>query len=296
MLFNRKFVGYPRGMLAVCVVLLIIGATGCGKKPGHTSGGDSSAQQDFPAGSVFAQAKALQTAKDFQGAVKLYKRGLAEATGPYHAAAGLQLGQMYVELQDVDGAIAGYRDAWTKAPEGASKEDAHAKFLQLIAFERYRDKVTEPGDDPAKRMETVHAVAKWLAGERFVLNGGEVLDTSTGLTWKRCLAGQTFDGGIACEGSPTRVSWDQAQTMAEPGWRLPTAAELMTLFDDRGGKRPRINKIAFPLEKHPYYMQAWSSEAKDGWQTKKYVSYEGDAAAAIGDDPSTVEKTVRLVR
>ncbi len=294
MLFNCKFVGHPQVMLSVCLALVIVGTAACGKKT--TPVADSSAQQDFPAGSVFAQAKALQKAKDFREAGRLYKRGLAEADGPYHAAAGLQMGLMYVELQDVDGAIAGYRYAWTKAPEGAAKEDAHAKFLQLVAFQWNREKVTAPGDDPVKRMEVVHAAAKWLAGERFVLKGSEVLDTSTSLTWKRCLVGQTIADGFACEGSPERVSWDQAQTMAEPGWRLPTAAELMTLFDDRGGKRPRINIIAFPLENHPYYIRTWSSEAKDGWQTKKYVSYEGDAAAATGDDPSAMEKTVRLVR
>ena len=93
MLFNRNFVGHPRVMLSVCLALVIIGTAACGKKT--TPVADSSAQLDFPAGSVFAQATALQKAKDFQGAGKLYKRGLGEVAAPYtpyHAAAGLQMG------------------------------------------------------------------------------------------------------------------------------------------------------------------------------------------------------------
>jgi hypothetical protein len=191
----------PITRVLTVVLALVLGCAGCGKKPAPAPGANAASEMQFVPGSLFAQAEQLRDACKFDEAGTMFKCGLSEPDGPFHAQASRQMGLMYVDLQNVGKAIEGFRGAWTKAPEGAAKDDAHAKFLQLIAFDRYRSNTTGPGDDPAKQLEIARTTAQWLAGERFVLNGSEVRDTSTNLIWQRCLVGQTMQDGIECEGN-----------------------------------------------------------------------------------------------
>jgi len=69
---------------------------------------------------------------------------------------------------------------------------------------------------------------------RFVLNttGDEVTDTQSGLIWKRCFEGQSFDG-VNLTGEPEKLTWDAAMAYAaaQPdGWRLPTLEEFRELY------------------------------------------------------------------
>lgn len=65
----------------------------------------------------------------------------------------------------------------------------------------------------------------------YAAEGHQVVDRSTGLVWKRCAEGQTWDGA-GCAGAASRFSFDAAQVVtANPsGWRLPTVKELFTLI------------------------------------------------------------------
>ena len=72
---------------------------------------------------------------------------------------------------------------------------------------------------------------------RFIVdsNKGTVLDTRTGLTWKRCVEGQS---GEACVGSTVYLNWGAALSRAEASafagfkdWRIPNSKELESLLE-----------------------------------------------------------------
>jgi hypothetical protein len=69
---------------------------------------------------------------------------------------------------------------------------------------------------------------------RFVLRGGEALDTKTGLIWQRCSLGMTWDSKRGCLGEVMSVGLDEATKKAgELGgkWRVPSGRELESLID-----------------------------------------------------------------
>lgn len=97
--------------------------------------------------------------------------------------------------------------------------------------------------------------------QRFVANGAEVTDKTTGLVWARCSVGQTWDGG-ACTGTPTYLAHEAAlaYAMAQSGWRLPNVKELLYLVD-RGCSAPAIDSTVFPATPNASY---WSSSPVAG--------------------------------
>jgi serine/threonine protein kinase len=119
--------------------------------------------------------------------------------------------------------------------------------------------------DPAANLETEPNC-------RYTDNGdGTVTDIKTGLMWKRCSEGQTWDG-TTCLGQAGTMNWSQAmpnewQKQWPPfagyaDWRMPTINELLTLvycssgrpktWNDTGGwcdgnyEKPTIDQTAFP--------------------------------------------------
>ena len=98
----------------------------------------------------------------------------------------------------------------------------------------------------------------WAESARYALadEGNAVLDTKTGLTWRRCEEGKTFENGH-CKGLGIRYTWSEIETMKTPGWRLPTADELKTLKEDTG-VAPPINREFFPNTDRSWF---WSASA-----------------------------------
>lgn len=86
----------------------------------------------------------------------------------------------------------------------------------------------------------------WPTAERFTINGAEVTDKRTGLTWMRCSEGQAWSGST-CTGSATTHTHEAALALAQAatGWRLPNVKELASLAD-RGCQNPAIDSTAFP--------------------------------------------------
>lgn len=90
----------------------------------------------------------------------------------------------------------------------------------------------------------------------FVDNGdGTVTDNHTGLSWKKCSEGQTYNGG-SCVGKATLYNWGEAlsQTAAVNGgggfaghtdWRVPELPELRSIVEKRC-QVPSINLTVFP--------------------------------------------------
>ncbi len=280
------------------LLALMLACSACAKKANAPGTPDAPVQAhtEFVPGSLYAQAQQLHASGNLAEAAKTYQRGLKLTNSPHDARAAYELAQIQVELNDAPAATTAYREAWFSAPEGDAKEKLHATFLQLIARAYYLEKVSEPGVDPATRLAAAQAITKWLAGKRFELHGSEVKDLSTGLTWQRCLVGQTMSDGIQCEGNPELVRWDEANGLPMAGWRLPTANELKTLVDARGTSWPRINLVAFPLEKHPYYINTWTSENAGRVLDYRYVTFAYGTDNPVRDDHKDLIKTVRLVR
>lgn len=82
---------------------------------------------------------------------------------------------------------------------------------------------------------------------------GTVIHTKTGLMWKRCAEGQTWDNNNAtCTGSASSLNWQSALAAAKNStfaghtdWRVPNIKELQSIVETCGGA-PAINTAMFP--------------------------------------------------
>jgi len=88
--------------------------------------------------------------------------------------------------------------------------------------------------------------------KRFIVKGDEVLDSKTGLIWKRCSLGTKLgtkaERGNRCAGEKAFVSLDQAMQLASAegnGWRVPSGPELESLIDVTCGS-PVVDVSVFP--------------------------------------------------
>lgn len=138
--------------------------------------------------------------------------------------------------------------------------------------------------------------ASAAAGARFVIQGAEALDTTTGLTWSRCSVGQRWRATAGCAGAAGKFSFVEAQIQANAHWRLPTAAELTSLRTSPGraranGARHHIDEDAFPP----------SAEESAYWSSSGLTPVDGVAVTFFDDQPTFVTSrldlyAVRLVR
>lgn len=95
---------------------------------------------------------------------------------------------------------------------------------------------------------------------RFVLNGPEVYDSKTNLTWQRCSFGQTWQQD-KCVGSVQGLSWEQAKKKAGGNWRLPTRDELLGLTETPCGMSDEAKKVFSEID--PLFRMYWSATAPD---------------------------------
>ena len=126
---------------------------------------------------------------------------------------------------------------------------------------------------------------------------GTVTDRRTGLTWKRCSEGQSWNGKT-CTGTPIRMSWYKAMPEGKQkpwppfaghgDWRLPTTGELKTLVrNDRA-----IEETAFPNTPPISYYWSASPYALNTSYAWRVVFYLGDSYYG----PKNYDEYVRLVR
>ncbi len=124
---------------------------------------------------------------------------------------------------------------------------------------------------------------------RYEMNGGEVLDKESGLTWQRCSVGQTWRDGQGCSGTVQELNWRDAGRQSGGGWRLPTREELETLVSKACS--PSINPDAFP-NVDPVRLWYWSSSQTD--RDLAWLVQFGGGATFNGYQTS--QNAVRLVR
>jgi hypothetical protein len=91
--------------------------------------------------------------------------------------------------------------------------------------------------DPAKQNATPDA--------RYIVQGDEVYDKTTKLTWQRCTLGRHWENGKGSVGTTLPMNWEKAMQQGKNGWRLPTKEELETLVSSCCVK-PAINQNIFP--------------------------------------------------
>jgi len=104
-------------------------------------------------------------------------------------------------------------------------------------------------------------------------DGDEVTDQGTGLIWRRCVEGMSWDGAT-CIGTPGDYTHGQApqQAVAQAaatgkGWRLPNSKELAGI-DDIFKTPPVIDPATFPANPPGWY---WSVSPNVGY--KNYETY-----------------------
>ncbi len=133
-------------------------------------------------------------------------------------------------------------------------------------------------------MSTIEADAP---DERYTDNqNGGVTDIRTGLIWKRCSEGQSWDSiQQSCTGSAATYTWQAALARAvdhnlaggyagHSDWRLPNRNELTSLVE-RKCYSPTINLAWFPNTPGSHYWSA-SPDAYDSdhaWRVHFYGGY-----------------------
>ncbi len=128
---------------------------------------------------------------------------------------------------------------------------------------------------------------------RFTINtDGTVTDTQTGLTWKRCLEGQTFSGGN-CTEIAEKPTWSGALAKTASGWRVPNIKELQSLVDVTR-HNPAINTTCFPT---PTGQQLVWSASPDAENTNNSWGIDFESGIFFDKIAQTLTTiSVRLVR
>jgi hypothetical protein len=133
---------------------------------------------------------------------------------------------------------------------------------------------------------------------RFVVNAakGTVLDQRTGLTWKRCVEGQS---GANCGlGSAAYLNWGAALRRAEASafagykdWRVPNSKELESLVEVQCDS-PAINLSVFPNDPSTWVWASspYANYAYNAWS----VNFSYGGSYYFGSRYN--DNTVRLVR
>nr|WP_275284988.1 DUF1566 domain-containing protein [Thiospirillum jenense] len=127
---------------------------------------------------------------------------------------------------------------------------------------------------------------------------GTVLDTRTGLMWKRCTEGNTWNAATnGCSGEPTTFDWSNALSLAEAStwanytdWRLPNRKELASLIENCRIDQA-INDTVFPNTHNSYY---WSSSPSADYETMSWQIHFADGTTDSGVRLGA--NVVRLVR
>lgn len=126
---------------------------------------------------------------------------------------------------------------------------------------------------------------------------GTVAHLKTGLVWKRCAEGQTWNGS-ACDGTATLQSWSsalQASVAASDDgatdWRVPNRKELESIIEFCGFE-PAINQTEFPKTPSERF---WTSTTFVDEPNRAWDVYFSDGYSGASNKTTNLN-AVRLVR
>lgn len=128
---------------------------------------------------------------------------------------------------------------------------------------------------------------------------GTVTDATTGLTWKRCAEGQTWNN-TNCTGTATQFKWSAATALTatfagQSDWRLPTIRELLTLTN-LSSTNTALDSTVFP--NLPVDTQGkstfWSRTPYFGSTTSAWFVHPNSGQSGAGSNSAALP--VRLVR
>ena len=126
---------------------------------------------------------------------------------------------------------------------------------------------------------------------------GTTTDLKTGLMWKRCAEGQSWDGAGYCNGTATSFTWQAALRQGATAnfaghadWRLPSIKELRSIVEQRCYS-PAINSVVFPNTSASDF---WSASANAGRSGYAWLVGFGYGSTYDGDKYDDIQ--VRLVR
>ena len=137
---------------------------------------------------------------------------------------------------------------------------------------------------------------------------GTVSDAKTGLVWKKCNEGQSWNAVLnSCDGKANRYTWQAAleraqalnnnsegENFGKTDWRLPNIKELASILE-RQCYDPSINTSFFPSSFFPYTSSSlyWSSSpyvfSALAWGVNLYVG-------RVNTFIKSSRNSVRLVR
>lgn len=150
---------------------------------------------------------------------------------------------------------------------------------------------------PAKAQECQTEASPAQDKSRFDINeNGTVTDIESGLTWSRCVAGQTWDGKT-CTGEARLLSWSEAQQYPQQlhdqrndsaAWRLPKLNELAGIVD-MNCDDPRIDLSLFPNTAGDAF---WTSNTKKYTEQVYVLSFGRQGVSSVD---KTEKHYVRLV-
>ena len=139
--------------------------------------------------------------------------------------------------------------------------------------------------------------------DRFTLHdNGTVSDPVTGLMWRRCTHGQSYEASTnSCTGSITNLNWQSALQAAgasdfagHEDWRVPNVKELASLIEF-ACEEPAINLTAFPDTPSGDSPQYWTATiAPWGTSVFRVLFFRG----AMGNGPASESsgRAARFVR
>ena len=160
--------------------------------------------------------------------------------------------------------------------------------------------------------------------QNFTDNGdGTLTDMTTGLTWKRCAEGLSWDG-TTCVGIPIFFELGNATEIAETqteiakvkfagytDWRIPKVNELITIIEFNN-KFPAINTTLFPnspnfafsasscplnnVQTCVYWDVGFTNTGEDAITRTEAEPFRGTGYVENGIEVPSLDNTIRLVR
>ncbi|MBK9359642.1 MAG: DUF1566 domain-containing protein [Rubrivivax sp.] len=148
---------------------------------------------------------------------------------------------------------------------------------------------------PRNLLYAVRLVRGTAQPPRYTFNstGDEVTDTRTGLVWRRCVEGMTWNGST-CTGASRTFTHEGAlaHAQSQAGWRLPSVKDLGSIADRRR-MTPALDTAVFPAVSSGYF---WTTTPLVGSPSDAWHVRADTGAVFNTGGRSTGSLQVRLVR